>query len=324
MTPVLDINDLTVGFAGHEGVTPVLDRVALRVAPGEIVGLAGESGSGKSTTPMAALGLLPSNAVISGECRFEGGAIEIANPVTARRQLAGRASVVFQQPMKAFSPYLTFGRQLVDAISAQTGVSRKEARKTALVALDDVQMPDPEFALRKYPHQVSGGQAQRMMIALALSCQPRLLIADEPTTALDVTVQAQVVHLIRQLAKKRNIGVLFITHDLGVVAELCDSVSILYAGRNCENAPVAELFDRPRHQYSAALLRSMPQIGSTTAFQTIPGNAPSAGRLHKGCAFNPRCQATTGQCRVEQPTETVEGNRSYACWEPYMHDEVSQ
>ncbi len=322
MTPVLDIRDLSVGFAGHAGVTQVLDRVALRVTPGEIVGLAGESGSGKSTTPMAALGLLSGNAIVTGDCRFEGDALDLARPRTARQQLGGRASVVFQQPMKAFSPYLTFGRQLVDAISAQTGLSRKEARKTALAALDDVQMPDPEIALRKYPHQVSGGQAQRMMIALALSCQPRLLVADEPTTALDVTVQAQVVHLIRELAKKRNIGVLFITHDLGVVAELCDSVSILYAGRNCEATPVANLFDRPRHRYSAALMGSMPRIGGTEALKTITGNAPSAGSLPKGCAFHPRCLGATDECRESQPIEVIESGSRFACWHPLERHEV--
>lgn len=322
MSTLLELSDLCVGFRGHNGVTQVLDKVALSVAPGEIVGLAGESGSGKSTTPMAALGLLPSNAEISGTCLFEGEALDIARPRTARRQLNGRASVVFQQPMKAFSPYLTFDRQLVDAISAQTGCSRTDARKTALAALDDVQMPDPEVALRKYPHQVSGGQAQRMMIALALSCEPRLLVADEPTTALDVTVQAQVVHLIRELAKKRNIGVLFITHDLGVVAELCDKVSILYAGRNCETAPVTELFDAPRHRYSGALLGSMPQIGGSSAFQTIPGNAPAAGQLPSGCAFHPRCEFATNQCRSEPPVEAIDGAARFACWSPSANAKV--
>jgi len=316
MSPVLEIKDLCVGFRGHAGITPVLENVSLAVAPGEIVGLVGESGSGKSTTPLAALGLLPENAMISGHALFDGDDLDLSNPRQVRKRLTGRASMVFQQPMKAFSPYLTFGRQLVDAVTAQTGVSRAEARKIALSALQDVQMSDPEIALRKYPHQMSGGQAQRMMIALALSCNPRLLVADEPTTALDVTVQAQVIHLIHALAKKRDIGVLFITHDLGVVAELCDTVSILYAGRNCEIAPAADLFHKPRHRYSKALLNSMPEIGEAVSFQTISGNAPSAGRLPSGCAFHPRCDASIDTCRADQPEITAQGASQFACWEP--------
>nr|WP_290428710.1 ABC transporter ATP-binding protein [Defluviimonas salinarum] len=317
---MLEINDLRVGFRNRRAVVQVLHGVSLDIRPGEIVGLVGESGSGKSTTPLAMLGLLPANAVIGGQARFENRTLDIANPAATRKILGGRASLIFQQPLKAFSPYATFGRQLVDAISAQTGMSRTDAGKVALAALEDVQMPDPEGAMARYPHQVSGGQAQRVMIALALSCNPKLLVADEPTTALDVTVQAQVLHLIRELAKSRGIGVLFITHDLGVVAELCDRVVVLYAGRVCETAPVAGLFHHPQHRYTRALLGSMPHLGSAQAFETIPGSAPSPAALPSGCAFHPRCAAATERCRTELPQMVTTEAGRFACWNPVGSD----
>lgn len=321
MSALLSIDDLRVGFRGRAGLTQVLHGVSLDVGPGEIVGLVGESGSGKSTTPLAALGLLPSNAEIGGRATFLGRELPLNNPAATRKALGGDVSLIFQQPMKAFSPYYTFGRQMTDAICAQRGITRKKAARIAVAALGEVQMPDPDAAMVKFPHQVSGGQAQRVMIALALSCEPKLLVADEPTTALDVTVQAQVIHLIRDLAKSRGIGVLFITHDLGVVAELCDRVGVLYAGRMCEVSSAPELFHAPRHRYSAALLRSMPRMGETAAFEAIPGTAPSPAQLPKGCAYHPRCAAARDICATQRPDIEMGQDRRFACHFPaHVHD----
>ena len=321
MSAILDIQGLSVGFDARDGFVQVLDGVDIAVEPGQIVGLVGESGSGKSTTPLAAMGLLPANARVSGQVHLDGSPVEVGKPALARAAFAGQSALIFQQPMKSFSPYYTFERQMVDAIVAQTGAMRGEARDRALSALEDVHMPDPHRALSKYPHQVSGGQAQRFMIALALSCEPRLLIADEPTTALDVTVQAQVLHLIREQANKHGIGVLLITHDMGVVAEMCDRTYVLYSGRCCEQGTVSDIFHRSRHRYTQALLASMPRLGGKSAFETIAGTAPSPRNRPPGCAFHPRCGYAIDACKTDVPFMSPDGATLLACHNPA--DEVA-
>ena len=314
--PVLSVRDLRVGFKSRQGITQVLHGVSMDIASGEIVGMVGESGSGKSTTPAAALGLMPRNAIVSGEVQMAGLPVNVARPKDARTDTRGKASVIFQQPMRAFSPYDRLERQITDAIIAQTGVSKKDAKERALHGFERLKLPDPALALTKYPHQMSGGQLQRAMIALAFACEPKLLICDEPTTALDVTVQAQVIHMIRQMAEEDNVGVLFITHDLGVVAEICDRVYVMYAGRIAEENSVGELLGKPRHRYSRALLNSTPVMGEKARFQTIPGNAPAAGAHIEGCAFADRCAAATTVCSLHPPSKTENNSGHFACHNP--------
>jgi oligopeptide/dipeptide ABC transporter ATP-binding protein len=316
--PALSVQDLKVGFRSRRGITQVLHGVSLDIAPGEIVGMVGESGSGKSTTPAAALGLLPRNAEITGTVTMAGVPVNVGRASDARRDTRGKASVIFQQPMRAFSPFDRLDRQITDAIMAQTGVSRSDAHDKALQGFTRLKLPDPDLALKKYPHQMSGGQLQRAMIALAFACDPKLLICDEPTTALDVTVQAQVIHMIRELAAEFQVGVLFITHDLGVVAEICDRVYVMYAGRIVEENAVEPLLGLPRHRYTRALLDSTPVMGEATRFQTIQGTAPAAGELTPGCAFAPRCTAAVEACTSTLPNVQKSGDGQFVCHNPVV------
>ncbi|MEP2028207.1 MAG: ABC transporter ATP-binding protein [Paracoccaceae bacterium] len=314
--PAFSVRDLRVGYSSRRGVTQVLHGVSMDIAPGEIVGMVGESGSGKSTTPSAALGLVTENAIVTGSVEMAGQPIRLGRAKETRQDARGKASVIFQQPMRAFSPYDRLDRQITDAIMAQIGVSRAEAHQKALDGFTELKLPDPALALRKYPHQMSGGQLQRAMIALAFACKPQVLICDEPTTALDVTVQAQVIHMIRTLAEERGVGVLFITHDLGVVAEICDRVYVMYSGQIVEENTVNAVLKQPRHRYTRALLNSTPVMGEKTRFQTIPGNAPGAGEIKVGCPFAPRCQATNDLCTTEFPALQHQAEGSFACHNP--------
>jgi oligopeptide/dipeptide ABC transporter ATP-binding protein len=310
------VRDLKVGFRSRQGTTQVLHGVSLDIAPGEIVGMVGESGSGKSTTPAASLGLLPRNAEITGEVSMAGVPVNVTRASEARRTTRGKASVIFQQPMRAFSPFDRLDRQICDAIMAQTGVNRAAAKAKALDGFTRLKLPDPALALSKYPHQMSGGQLQRAMIALAFACDPQLLICDEPTTALDVTVQAQVIHMIRELARETGVGVLFITHDLGVVAEICDRVYVMYSGRIVEENEVGGLLGHPRHRYTRALLNSTPVMGETSRFETIQGTAPAAGAQPTGCAFAPRCTAAVSSCTAILPEMLASGQGRFSCHNP--------
>ena len=282
----------------------VLRRVAFELRRGEILGLVGESGCGKTLTALAILGLLPAAATVTGgRVMLDGEGDLLALDRRRRRQIRGRRmAMVFQEPMSALNPMLSLGFQIGEVLRVHRGMSRRQSLQQARYLLELVAMPDPERRLSSYPHQLSGGQLQRAMIALALASEPDLLLADEPTTALDVTVQAQVLELLLSLQRRLDLTVLLITHDLGVVAQCCDRVVVMYAGEMVEEASVGALFERPAHPYSRALLASVPRLdGRATSFEGIPGRVPEAGKHPGGCPFHPRCAQVMETCLSRRP-----------------------
>jgi peptide/nickel transport system ATP-binding protein len=321
--PLLSVKNLVTVVAAGRGRAPVaaVDDVSFEVAPGRTLGLVGESGSGKSLTAMSILRLLPEPAVriARGEIHFEG--IDLARaPERALRRVRGRRiAIVFQEPSTALNPVLTIGDQVGEPLRVHEGLSRKAAATRAIGLLEQVGIPAPAERARSYPHQLSGGMKQRAMIAMALACRPTLLIADEPTTALDVTVQAQILALLSRLRQELGMAMILITHDLGVVAEVCDDVAVMYAGRIVEQAAVGELFRRPRHPYTRGLMRAMPNAESTNPdhvpaeigargrqrLQEIPGVVPPLGALPSGCGFAPRCPNAADDCRAGAPALTA-------------------
>lgn len=300
--PLLAIEDLYVEFPLFQRTVHAINGCSLSIQPGEIVGLVGESGSGKSVTALASLGLIAPPGRVRGSIRLAGREI-IGRPEADLAEVRGGvAAMIFQNPTTALNPYFTIGRQMTDVIRLHRARGAGEAREIARQSLDQVGLPDTEAQLHKYPHQLSGGQLQRVMIAMALACKPRLLIADEPTTALDVTVQAQIVVLLRELAAGSNLSVLFITHDLGVVASLCDRVSVMYAGSVVEEGGVDDIFSRPSHPYTRKLLDTVPKLGTGRRdFAAIPGQVPDLSRRPEGCPFHPRCDLATDTCASERP-----------------------
>lgn len=300
--PLLAIHDLYVEFPLFRRTVHAINGCTLRVEPGQIVGLVGESGSGKSVTALASLGLVGPPARVRGSIRIAGREIVGSRDDALTSMRGGVAAMIFQNPTTALNPYFTIGRQMTDVIRLHRVRDPGEAKVVAGRSLEQVGLADPEAQLHRYPHQLSGGQLQRVMIAMALACQPRLLIADEPTTALDVTVQAQIIVLLRELAAKANMSVLFITHDLGVVASLCDRVSVMYAGSVVEEGAVADIFDHPAHPYTRKLIDTVPRLGTGRRdFVAIPGQVPDPSRRPDGCPFHPRCERATETCASEQP-----------------------
>jgi peptide/nickel transport system ATP-binding protein len=305
MPPLLEIADLKVSFRGDDGrVTHAVDGVDLTVARGATLGLVGESGCGKSVTSLAVMGLLPKgSASVAGRVRFDD--IDLLTlPDRALRDLRGeRLAMIFQEPMTSLNPSYTIGEQIIEAIVRHRGVSRSEARSRAIEMLRRVKIPAPERRIDEYPHKLSGGMRQRVMIAIALACDPDLLIADEPTTALDVTIQAQILDLLRELKARSSLSaIVLITHDLGVVAEICDEVAVMYAGEVVERAPVAALFARPEHPYTVGLLGSMPRLDQRVEhLATIEGTVPNMAPPPPACRFAPRCPFATEICRNERP-----------------------
>ena len=299
MKHLLEIHDLHLVAHTAEGSHTIVDRLELSVQEGESLALVGESGSGKSITALSVLGLLPEQ-----EVTVEGGRIEFAgqNLVSMsrreRRRVAGSGiAMIFQEPMASLNPVMRIGDQIVEMIQAHESVSKKAAMSRATELLAAVRMPEPEMRLRAYPHQLSGGQRQRVMIAIALACRPRLLMADEPTTALDVTVQAYILTLLRELQQDMNMAMLFITHDLGVVANIADRVAIMYCGRIAETAPVVDLFQSPAHPYTRGLLACIPTAqGDGKELTTIPGQMPTSTDPVLACRFAPRCPIATSAC----------------------------
>ncbi len=302
--PLLAVDGLEVRFPGSQGQERIiLEDVGFELAAGETLGIVGESGSGKSMTALALLGLVPPPGRISaGSIRLNGREL-LALPAAELRRLRGREiAMVFQEPMAALNPVLTVGQHLVEPLRLHHGMSRKQARARALELLDLVQVPNPQQRIDDYPHQFSGGMAQRVMIARALACNQQLLVADEPTTALDVTVQGQILDLLHDIQRRFGMAMIFITHDLGVVAEVCDRVAVMYAGQIVETAPADELFAAPRHPYTAALLATMPQRDLLTGrLPMLPGAAPQAGQWPVGCRFHPRCPYANELCRNAVP-----------------------
>jgi oligopeptide/dipeptide ABC transporter ATP-binding protein len=319
MTNLLEIRDLRIHFDTDDGVVRALDGVDIRVPPGKTVCLVGESGCGKSVTSHAVLGLTPRNGrIVSGSIRFEG--LELLRLGESRlNRIRGREiAMIFQDPMNALNPVHTVGGQLKESLILHQRLHDDAARREALRLLEMVSIPEPAARLKEYPHQLSGGMSQRVMIAMALACRPKLLIADEPTTALDVTIQAQILDLLRQLQADIGMSVLLITHDLGVVAEMAHDVAVMYCGRIVESGSVDMLFGNPSHPYTQGLLRSLPRVDQDAEdLSPIEGSVPSPFELPPGCSFAPRCGHATERCRASfPPLEARPSGHSVACYHP--------
>jgi peptide/nickel transport system ATP-binding protein len=322
--PLLEIDNLKTYFYTRDGVVRAVDGVTYNVGKGETLAVVGESGCGKSVTAKSILRLNPSPPAknVSGQIRFEGRDL-LTLDMEELRQIRGNAiSMIFQEPMTSLNPVLTIGRQIAETLMLHQGMNQAQATARAVEMLKLVQIPEAERRVKQYPHQLSGGMRQRVMIAMALSCNPKLLIADEPTTALDVTIQAQILDLMRDLKARLGTAIILITHDLGVVAEMAERVVVMYAGRMVEQAPVADLFRKPRHPYTRGLMASIPHLGSSLASDAPPrlseisGIVPSLADELPGCAFADRCSFVTERCRRETPllVEQMPGH-TVACHE---------
>jgi len=296
---LMRVRDLSVGYRRPHGWVPILDSVSFTVRAGEVVGLVGESGSGKTVSSLAAMGQLPRPLQVSGGAiEFEGRDLLAMDPKQVRKLRGVEVSMIFQDALRCLNPAYTIGDQIAEPLRVHKGMSRAQAHERAVELLELVEIPRARERARAYPHQLSGGMCQRVMIAIALACSPKLLIADEPTTALDVTVQKQILRLLTRIQNEMDLGILFITHDLGVVAEICDRTAVMYAGQIVEEGPTEELFRRPRHPYTHGLISSVPRIGhEDRRFGSIPGSVPKAGHWPTGCHFRTRCPyPQAGRC----------------------------
>lgn len=301
---LLEIQDLRTTFFTPAGPVRAVDGVSLRVESGKTLGLVGESGCGKSVTALSILGLVPPpGRVVAGRIWFEGKDLTALPPAEMRRLRGDAIGMIFQEPMTSLNPVFTVGNQIAESLRIHRGQSRREAWKSAIELLRLVGIPGPERRVAAYPHQLSGGMRQRVMIAIAISCRPRLLIADEPTTALDVTIQAEILDLLADLQRRFGMALLLVTHDLGIVAERTDEVAVMYAGRVVETAPVEEIFRTPLHPYTRGLLRSVPKVGTAKQrrLDTIPGVVPNLLRLPSGCRFRDRCPIAVSACAEIDP-----------------------
>lgn len=312
---LLDVKDLHVDFAGEHGRLEVVSGVSFHVNAGETLGLVGESGSGKTVTGLSIMGLIPDppGRITHGEINFDGRDLRKLSRKELRKVRGAEISMIFQDPMTSLSPSFTVGDQIGEALRLHTGVGRRAARERAVEMLDLVGIPKAAQRVDRYPHEFSGGMRQRAMIAIALSCRPKLLIADEPTTALDVTIQSQILELIRSLRDELGMAVLFVTHDLGVVAETCDRVVVMYAGQVVEMAPAMDLFGDPRHPYSEGLLNSLPRFDEKQqVLESIPGTVPTPDRMPTGCRFRERCRYAIDRC-LDEVALTRSGQREVRC-----------
>ena len=321
--PLLEVEELKTWFFTRDGIVRAVDGVSLTVMPGETLAVVGESGCGKSVTALSILRLVPSppGRIVSGSVRFAGRDLLALGEAAMRDVRGNEISMIFQEPMTSLNPVLTIGRQIAETLTLHQGLDRKAALDQAVAMLRLVHIPEPERRITQYPHQLSGGMRQRVMIAMALACNPKLLIADEPTTALDVTIQAQILDLMRELKSKIDAAIVLITHDLGVVAEMAQRVVVMYAGRKAEEAPVGALFRRPLHPYTKGLLNSVPRLGASLAQERparlaeIAGTVPSLKEAIPGCAFAERCAFATEICRrLRPPFEEKEGGHFAACF----------
>ncbi|MDE1005270.1 MAG: ATP-binding cassette domain-containing protein [Paraburkholderia fungorum] len=305
---LLEVKDLSVRFTRREGApVDAVQRVSFSLEAGRTLGIVGESGSGKSQTVMALLGLLAGNGKVSGAAAYRGENLLTMSEAELNKIRGDRIGMIFQDPMTSLNPFLTIERQMTETLQLHRKMSRREARRRAIETLETVRIPDAARRINMYPHEFSGGMRQRVMIAMALLSEPEILIADEPTTALDVTVQAQIIELLRELNRERGTAIILITHDMGVVAGLCDDVMVMYAGQTVEQANAATLFAAPTHPYTIGLLNALPRLtdDDDRPLQTIPGNPPLPGEVGEGCAFAPRCTYCSDRCRESRPALTA-------------------
>ncbi|MFV2034402.1 MAG: ABC transporter ATP-binding protein [Halocynthiibacter sp.] len=326
---LLAVKDLVVEFNTAGGVVRAVSGISYSVAAGEIVAIVGESGSGKTVSARAVLGLVPSppGKVVSGSIIFDGTDLLGLDDGAIRNIRGKEISMVFQEPMTSLNPVLSIGRQLTEAMRLHLGYSRADANARAIELLQLVRISDPAERLKQYPHHLSGGMRQRVMIAMALSCRPRLILADEPTTALDVTIQAQVLSLMKGLCEDLGVALVIITHNLGIVARHANRVNVMYAGKIVETGYATSLYRKPSHPYTAGLLNSVPRLDqpSGTLIDPIPGSPPDLAALGPGCAFSPRCRFATDRCHKQQPPHVqITADHSSACWEiAALHQETA-
>lgn len=322
-TPVLDVKQLQTTFFSADGEIPAVDQISFSVNKGEILGIVGESGCGKSVTSLSIMKLVPQppGKITNGEIWLNGENLVQASEKRMREIRGNEVAMIFQEPMTSLNPLFTIGNQLIEGIRIHKKMSKKEARTEAIQMLKLVGLPRAEQIIDEYPHQLSGGMRQRVMIAMALSCHPRLLIADEPTTALDVTIQAQILALMKDLNEKLDTAIVMITHDLGVVADLCQRVIVMYAGKIVEEAEVRDIFKNPKHPYTMGLLQSVPDVREKKErLYSIPGNVPKPGSIQKGCRFAARCDKAHDRCYIEDPKlYQLQNGQSVRC---FLHEGV--
>ncbi|QDL54455.1 ABC transporter ATP-binding protein [Rhodoferax aquaticus] len=316
---LLQVKNLVVEFPSRKGTLRALDNVSFEIAPGEILGVVGESGAGKSLTGAAIIGLLePPGRVGSGEILLEGARIDNLSPAQMRVIRGREIGAIFQDPLTSLNPLYSVGRQLIETIITHLPLNATQARERAIQLLKDTGIPAAEERIDHYPHQFSGGMRQRVVIALALAAEPKLIVADEPTTALDVSIQAQIITLLKTICKERGAAVMLITHDMGVIAETCDRVAVMYAGRVAEIGPVYDVINRPSHPYTAGLMACIPDMSEDREnLNQIDGAMPRLNAIPQGCAFNPRCPKAIAVCGQKRPELMVAGNTQAACW---LHD----
>ncbi len=313
--PVLSVRNLQVEFATRRATLRAIDGASFDIARGEVLGVVGESGAGKSVTGLAVIGLIdPPGRISGGEIRLGGQRIDNLPPEQMRRIRGKRIGMIFQDPLTSLNPLYRVGDQIVETIRTHTSLSDQAARRRAIDLLAEVGIPAPEKRIDGYPHEFSGGMRQRVVIALAICAEPELIIADEPTTALDVSVQAQIIALIKRLGRDHGTAVMLVTHDMGVIAETCDRVAVMYSGRIAEIGPVQEVIRNPLHPYARGLMGAIPTLtGEAKRLVQIPGAMPRLSAIPPGCAFNPRCGHVFGRCRTERPEPLQHGRQAVAC-----------
>ncbi|MFY0663425.1 MAG: ABC transporter ATP-binding protein [Natronospirillum sp.] len=313
---LLSVRDLVVEFPKRKTVLRALDNVSFEISRGEILGVVGESGAGKSLTGASIIGLLePPGRIASGEIHLDGERIDNLPYEKMRRIRGKRIGMVFQDPLTSLNPILTIADQLIETIRTHLPMNEKQARERAIALLDEVGIPAADKRVDDYPHQFSGGMRQRVVIALALAGEPELIIADEPTTALDVSVQAQIIDVLKRMCKDHGAAVMLVTHDMGVIAEACDRVAVMYAGRIAEIGPVRDVVKHPKHPYTVGLMGSIPSlVHETERLVQIPGSMPRLDAIPTGCAYNPRCDRVFAKCKEERPSLIPAGNGQVSCW----------